>query len=291
VRSIHSSMAAATMAATTTVLLYLILHLTLCSLLVTRTHSFHAGGVAFFDARPRIAPIHRRLKMSVSNGEVDSSLIKTLRERTGAGFSTCKTALLECGGDINAAIDYMRKKGTAIALKKGVRTTSHGLIGAAVSDDFKRGAIVEINSETDFVARNEIFLSLVSSVASTIARDHADRDKVTPEWVSQLLVSKDDGPPESVNDKIVQAISTVGENIVLRRPALISVDSGVVASYMHNSFRECTGKIGVILGLQCKDSSNLERLRSIAQSLCLHIAAQNPEVISPEQVSPEALER
>lgn len=233
-----------------------------------------------------------RPKMRLFTGsEVSADLIKTLRERTGAGFSNCKSALLECNGDITAAIELMRKKGTAVALKKGTRSVSSGLIGVSVSGDGRTGGMVEINSETDFVTRNDIFVNLVSSVASTVANNAAPGNTPDVNWANTLKVSAaGQQSPETVQQSIVNAIAIVGENMVLNRVCQVSVESGLVASYVHNSFKENTGKIGVLLGLSTT-SPQSDALINAARLLCLHVAAQSPEVIRTDQVSAAALDR
>jgi elongation factor Ts len=230
------------------------------------------------------------------SGNINMDLVKTLRERTGAGFTTCKQALIDCNGDITAAIDYMRKKGTAIALKKEVRSTNCGLIGCAISDDRKCAGIVEMNSETDFVTRNDIFLELIGVAAKAIASNPMNgAGGVTVDWASKLPADTS-GSKETIHDRVVHAISTVGENIVMNRPAQIRVSSGIVAAYVHNAIRsDVAGKIGVVLGLQSESSnleqSKLDELSVIGRALCLHIAAQSPEVLTTDQVSPEAIEK
>jgi elongation factor Ts len=254
-------------------------------------HHHHVSKLRIFSSQSDSATA-----TAGGSGNINIDLVKTLRERTGAGFTTCKQALIDCNGDITAAIDYMRKKGTAIALKKGVRSTNCGLIGCAISDDRKCAGIVEMNSETDFVTRNDIFLELIGVAAKAIASNPMNgAGGVTVDWASKLPADTS-GSKETIHDRVVHAISTVGENIVMNRPAQIRVSSGIVAAYVHNAIRsDVAGKIGVVLGLQSESSnleqSKLDELSVIGRALCLHIAAQSPEVLTIDQVSSEAIEK
>jgi elongation factor Ts len=211
--------------------------------------------------------------------EITAALVKQLRDQTGAGMMDCKKALSEAGGDLEEATDWLRKKGLAAAAKKAGRQTSEGLVGVQVEE--RQGAMVEINSETDFVARNETFQNLVRTVAALAPRAAGDLDALL-----QLEVP-DSG--RSVADEITHAISVIGENINLRRTAALGVAEGMVGSYVHSALAPGLGKIGVVVGLQ--SAGNVEQLAAFGRQLAMHIAAAKPQAVSVDRLDPALVER
>jgi len=210
---------------------------------------------------------------------ITAELVKTLREKSGAGMMDCKRALTETNGDIEAAIDWLRAKGISKADKKSGRTAAEGLIGI-VSAGTKAVAI-ELNSETDFVARNEAFQELVRGVANVAINTDG-----TVEAVSKAIYP---ATGKSVEDSIKDAIATIGENMTLRRSAMLHVEHGVVATYIHNAAGEGIGKLGVLVAL--KSLGDKEVLSSIGRQVAMHIAATNPLAIRAEEVDPAVAER
>jgi elongation factor Ts len=210
---------------------------------------------------------------------ISASLVKELREKTGAGMMDCKTALSETNGDIEAAIDWLRKKGLSKAAKKAGRVAAEGLVG--VESSGTSGAVVEVNSETDFVARNEQFQDMVLKIASLAAA--ADGD------VEKLLAQPYPGKTETVEEHMKETIATIGENMTLRRAATLKVADGVVADYVHNKVGDGLGKIGVLVALESKGDT--DALMTFGRQLAMHIAAANPQVVNVEDLSQEALEK
>ncbi|MGI9355609.1 MAG: translation elongation factor Ts [Rhizobiaceae bacterium] len=208
---------------------------------------------------------------------ITASMVKELREKTGAGMMDCKTALNETGGDIEAAIDWLRKKGMAAADKKSGRTAADGLVGVAASG--AKAAIVEVNAETDFVARNEGFQTLVRGIAN--AALHTDG--------TIEAISSGDIDGVSVGEAITKAIATIGENMTLRRAAVLDVSQGVVASYIHNAAAENLGKIGVLVALE--SSGSTDALNTIGKQVAMHVAATNPLAAVKEDMDPTVVER
>ena len=211
--------------------------------------------------------------------EISATRVKELRDKTGAGMMDCKKALLENGGDLEAAVDWLRKKGLAAAAKKAGRVAADGLIGVAVRDTV--GALVEVNSETDFVARNEQFQSFVSRLAELAL----DGDGT----LEGLLGMAYPGADRSVGDQVVQMVATIGENIAVRRAARLEVTAGAVGSYVHNAVAQGLGKIGVLAALQ--STGDPAALTAFGRQLAMHIAAAKPEAISIDQVDKAALDR
>ena len=211
--------------------------------------------------------------------EITAALVKRLRDQTGAGMMDCKAALRESGGDLETATDWLRKKGLAAAAKKAGRLTSEGLIGVRV--EHRRGAMVEINSETDFVARNEEFQNLVRAITAIASAAGGD--------VDALLQLKLPGSGRSVADEITQAISVIGENINLRRTATIDVTEGIVGSYVHGALAPGLGKIGVLVGLQ--SAADSEQLAAFGKQLAMHIAAARPQAVSVDRLDPAVVQR
>jgi elongation factor Ts len=212
-------------------------------------------------------------------GEVTAALVKQLREKTGAGMMDCKKALSESAADIEAATDWLRKKGLAAAAKKAGRIASEGLVGVRVEGT--RGALVEINSETDFVARNEDFQALARRIA-----DLAPEAAGSAERLQAMALP---GSGRTVADEITQAIATIGENISFRRTAALAVDQGVVASYVHGQLAPGLGKIGVLVGL--KSAGDTDELEALGRQIAMHVAAAKPESVSVERLDPELVAR
>lgn len=210
--------------------------------------------------------------------EITAALVKDLREKTGAGMMDAKTALVENKGDVEAAIDWLRKKGLAKAAKKSGRTAAEGLIALAVSG--QRGALVEVNSETDFVARNDQFQSFARSCAAA-ALSGAD--------TLEALAAAPAPGGKSVQDTLTTMIATIGENMTLRRVAAQAVSKGVVAGYIHNAVAEGLGKIGVLVALDSEGDP--ARLAEIGKKIAMHIAAARPDYLDSASVDPQALER
>jgi len=210
--------------------------------------------------------------------EITAAAVKELRERTGAGMMDCKKALAETSGDMEAAVDWLRAKGLAAAAKKAGRTAAEGLVGVAVEGN--RGAMVEVNSETDFVAKNEQFQEFVRNVAQ-IALDHGGD-------VDVLSAASYPGG-STVAEVLTSNIATIGENQSLRRAAMLEVGEGAVVSYVHNAVAPGLGKIGVLVALESADAA--ETLQSLGKQLAMHIAAANPLALTADELPPALVER
>ena len=215
--------------------------------------------------------------------EITAALVKDLRERTGAGMMDCKRALTEVEGDMEAAIDWLRKKGLAAAAKKAGRVASEGLVGAAIDDtsDGTAGAVVEINAETDFVARNEKFQNLVRNTALIAAKQDYT--------VDSLKTAPFPGESPTVDEEITRLIAVIGENMHLRRLVRLSVSQGHVASYVHNAVAPNLGKIGVLVALE--STGDKTKLADLGKRLAMHVAAANPQALNIENLDPTSLER
>jgi elongation factor Ts len=211
--------------------------------------------------------------------EVTATLVKQLRDQTGAGMMDCKSALIEAGGDLENATDWLRKKGLAAAAKKAGRLASEGLIGVKVEGG--RGVVVEVNSETDFVARNQDFQKLVATVAELALEAHGDLDRLLETTVP------DSG--RTVADEITHSIAVIGENMSLRRSAAIEVGEGVVGAYVHSALALGLGKIGVLVGLQ--SAGDPEQVGALGKQLAMHIAAAKPVSVSVDRLDASQLER
>lgn len=211
--------------------------------------------------------------------EVTPALVKALRDKTGAGMMDCKKALAETGGDLEAAVDWLRKKGLAAAARKAGRVAAEGLVGVAVKGAL--GAVVEINSETDFVARNVTFQAFVKTVADLAADGGGERERI--------LAASYPGTDRTVADEITHLIATLGENLSLRRAAALRADSGVLAQYVHNALAPGLGKIGVLVALDSR--GDRERLSVLGKQLAMHIAAASPLAVSREDLDPALLDR
>ena len=210
--------------------------------------------------------------------EITAATVKELRERTGAGMMDCKKALGETGGDMEAAIDWLRTKGLAAAAKKAGRVAAEGLIGVAVLGTM--GAAVEVNSETDFVAKNEQFQDFVRNVAQLAL--------ATGDDVEELARAQYPGNG-TVAEVLTGNVATIGENQSLRRAARLEVSDGVVVSYVHNSVAPGLGKIGVLVALE--SAAPAETLNALGKQLAMHIAAANPLALSADELDPVLIER
>jgi elongation factor Ts len=211
--------------------------------------------------------------------EITASLVKDLRDKTGAGMMDCKKALTEVSGDVEAAIDWLRKKGLAAAAKKSGRVASEGLIG--VAQEANRAAMVEVNAETDFVARNPTFQTFVEEVAKIVLAVGDDLDKVK--------AAAFPGTGRSVAEETTHLIATIGENINVRRAKVLSVKNGVVATYVHSALKPGLGKIGVLAAVEGANAG--EALHTLGRQIGMHVAATRPDALDISGVSPEALER
>ena len=209
---------------------------------------------------------------------ITAQMVKELRERTGVGMMDCKTALQETNGDLEAAVDWLRTRGLAKAAKKAGRVAAEGLIG--VADGGNRAAMVELNSETDFVSRNEQFQALVRSVAGAALKTDGSLDAVLAAEVSG---------GKNVENAITEAVSTIGENMTLRRTAVLSVDQGVVASYIHAAIAPGLGKIGVLVGL--RSAGDAQKLTALGRQVAMHVAAANPLAVDVDRLDPETVSR
>jgi len=211
--------------------------------------------------------------------EITAALVKELRGMTGAGMMDCKKALSECDGDVQAAVDWLRKKGLSAAAKKSGRVAAEGLVGVAV--DGKTGALVEVNAETDFVARNETFQDFVSTVTGLALATDGDVEALK----SQAYPDTD----RTVEEQLNHLISTIGENMTLRRAAVLKVEAGVVASYVHNAQAPGLGKIGVLVAVESDAASDV--LQDTGRQLAMHVAAAAPQAVSRDDLDPGALDR
>ena len=210
---------------------------------------------------------------------ITAAQVKELRDKTGAGMMDCKTALTETQGDLEQAVDWLRKKGLSKAAKKADRIAADGLIGVIAKG--QSGAVVEVNSETDFVARNVIFQDLVRQITSLAPSAGGSLEK--------LLGTVYPGKTATVDEHVKEMIGTIGENLSVRRTAALEVSEGLVASYVHNRVADGVGKIGVLVALESKGSA--EKLADIGRQLALHIAAANPQAVDPSDLDATAIER
>jgi elongation factor Ts len=211
--------------------------------------------------------------------EITASLVKELREKTNAGMMDCKRALSETAGNLEAAVDWLRTKGLAAAAKKAGRVAAEGLIGTSLGA--QAGAVVEVNAETDFVARNDKFQAVVRAIAD-LARERGDD-------VEALKAATLPAAGRSVADELTHLIATIGENMTLRRARRLAVTNGVVAGYVHNSLAPNLGKIGVLVALE--STGDGERLTALGRQLAMHVAAANPQFLDIASVDPAALDR
>jgi len=209
---------------------------------------------------------------------VTAALVKELREKSGAGMMDCKKALAETNGDMDAAVDWLRTKGLAAAAKKSGRVAAEGLVAIAVDDT--KGSVVELNAETDFVARNSEF----QAFASTLARLALGVDNI-----DGLKAADFPGTGRNVADELTQKIATIGENMSLRRMETLSVGSGSVVSYIHNATAEGLGRIGVLVALE--STADKASLDGLGKQIAMHIAATSPASLSISDLDPEAVAR
>ena len=211
--------------------------------------------------------------------EITAALVKDLREKSGAGMMDCKKALSATDGDLDAAIDWLRKKGLSAAAKKSGRVAAEGLIGVASAPQV--AAMVEVNAETDFVARNETFQDFVETVAQIAL--------ATGEDVDAIKAAKFPGTEHTVAEELTQMVATIGENMTIRRARVLRVGSGVVATYVHNALKPGLGKIGVLVALEA--SSEQDGLELLGRQVGMHVAATRPEALEVDAVDPAALAR
>lgn len=208
---------------------------------------------------------------------ISASLVKDLRVKTGAGMMDCKKALVEANGNFEAAVDWLRTKGLAVAAKKAGRVAAEGLTAVCVNGT--RGVAIEINSETDFVAKNEAFQSVVKEVAQVAVQHNS----------IESLKGANTKSGKSVEDEIIANIATIGENLNLRRMQTLEVKDGVIASYIHNAVLDNMGKIAVLVALE--STGDKTRLMEVAKQIAMHIAAARPECLNKESVSAEIVQR
>jgi len=208
---------------------------------------------------------------------ITAQMVKELRESTGAGMMDCKSALTETNGEMQAAQDWLRKKGLSKAAKKSGRIAAEGLIGVQVAG--AKGVVVEVNSETDFVARNDLFQGLVKMIANMALSVGTDVDKINAAKVGSITIA------ESISDTIAK----IGENMTLRRAAGVSVGKGAIGAYVHNSVSEGLGKIGVIVGLE--SAGKTDELTALGRQVAMHIASANPQALDQASLDPAIVKR
>jgi len=210
--------------------------------------------------------------------EITAASVKELRERTSAGMMDCKKALAETNGDMEAAIDWLRAKGLSAAAKKAGRTASEGLVGVTVEGN--RGAVVEVNSETDFVAKNETFQDFVRNVAKLALQHGTDME---------ALGAAEYPEGGTVQEKLTDNIAKIGENQSLRRAAVLEVDEGAIVPYVHNQVAPGLGKIGVLVALE--SAAPAETLTALGKQIAMHVAAAHPQALDANSLDPAVIER
>ena len=208
---------------------------------------------------------------------ISATMVRDLREKTGAGMMDCKAALEATAGDEEAAVDWLRKKGIAKAAKKADRVAADGLIG--VAREGTKGVLVEVNSETDFVARNDLFQGLVKMIAQVALKVGANANAIKAAKAGSITVT----------EAIADTVAKVGENMTLRRAAGLNVDKGVVASYVHNTVADGLGKIGVLVGLESQGQA--EELAELGRKIAMHVAAASPLAVDPAGLDPAVVAR
>ena len=208
---------------------------------------------------------------------ITAQMVKELRERTGAGMMDCKAALQETEGAMEQAVDLLRKRGLAKAAKKAGRIAAEGLIGVVVEDS--KGVVVEVNSETDFVARNDLFQGLVKMIANVALTVGTDLEKIKASKIGDMTLA----------EGIADTIAKIGENMSLRRASSLSVASGVIGSYVHNSVEQGLGKIGVLVALESAGKG--EELKQLGRMIAMHVAASNPQAIEAAGLDPDLVRR
>nr|MBP6771162.1 translation elongation factor Ts [Reyranella sp.] len=211
--------------------------------------------------------------------EITASLVKELREKTGAGMMDCKKALGETAGDVEKAVDWLRTKGLSAASKKAGRVAAEGLVGVAAEGT--RGAVLEVNAETDFVGRNDQFQKFVGT-ATKLALDNGGD-------LAKVAASPFPGTGRDVQGELTNLIATIGENMSLRRAASLSVSDGVVVAYTHNAVATDLGKIGVLVALE--STGDKAKLGALAKQLAMHVAATNPQSLTVADLDQAAIER
>jgi len=208
---------------------------------------------------------------------ITAQMVKELRESTGAGMMDCKSALTETNGEMEAAQDWLRKKGLSKAAKKFGRVAAEGLIGVLVHGT--KGMMVEVNSETDFVARNDLFQGLVKMIADVALNVGTDIDKINTAMAGSITVA----------ESIANTIAKIGENMTLRRAAAMSVTKGAIGAYVHNSVSDGLGKIGVLVALESHGKA--DELKALGRLIAMHIAASNPQAVDPSGLDPAVVAR
>ncbi|HXC57201.1 MAG TPA: translation elongation factor Ts [Rhizomicrobium sp.] len=208
---------------------------------------------------------------------ITAGMVKDLRDKTGAGMMDCKTALAETGGDMEAAMDWLRKKGITKAAKKAGRAAAEGLVGVATGNGI--GALVEINSETDFVARNEEFKDFVKTAARLALEEEGDLEKLLTRKMGEA----------DVQQTLTHLVAKIGENLSVRRTIMLAVDPGVVTAYVHNAAGPELGKIGVLVAL--KSTADKDKLNALGKQLAMHVAAAAPLALTPAHLSKEVVDR
>jgi elongation factor Ts len=211
--------------------------------------------------------------------EITAALVKDLRDRTGAGFSDCKKALTETAGDMEAAIDWLRTKGLSSAAKKSGRVAAEGLVGVASAP--QRAAMVEVNAETDFVARNDTFQTFVAEVAKVALAVGED--------IEAIKAAPFPGAGRTVGEELTHMVATIGENMNIRRARVLTVSQGAVATYMHSAVKPGLGKIGVLAAVE--GPGEIATLETLGRQIGMHVAAASPEALDTSAVDPAALER
>ena len=211
--------------------------------------------------------------------EITAALVRDLREKTGAGMMDCKKALTESGGEIEVAVDWLRKKGLSSAAKKSGRVAAEGLVGVASAP--QRAAMIEVNAETDFVARNEAFQAFVTEAARVAL--------LVGENVEAIRAASYPGADRTVAEELTHLVATIGENMTIRRARVLDVPQGVVASYVHQPLKPGLGKIGVLVAVE--GASESEALETLGRQVGMHVAASQPEALDTDSVDPAALER
>ena len=209
--------------------------------------------------------------------DVRAAMVKELRDQTGAGMMDCKAALSETGGNLEAAVDWLRKKGLSKAAKKAGRVAAEGLVGVAVGTT--KGILVEVNSETDFVARNDLFQGLVKMVADAALDAGASVDKILAAKAGSI----------TIDEAIADTIAKVGENMSLRRAAELSIGKGAIGSYVHNAVSDGLGRIGVLVALESAGKS--DELKAFGRMVAMHVASANPQAVDPSGLDAAAIER
>jgi len=208
---------------------------------------------------------------------ITAGMVKDLRDKTGAGMMDCKAALAETNGDMEAASDWLRKKGISKAAKKAGRAAAEGLVGVAVGND--AGALVEVNAETDFVARNDEFKGFVKSAAQIALEESGDLDKLLNRKIGSA----------SVQQTLTELVAKIGENMSVRRTIALAVNPGVVSAYVHNATSPELGKIGVLVAL--KSTADKTKLATLGRQIAMHVAAAAPLALTPAHLSKEVVER